>query len=73
MSEEGLPMHPAYVGIHYMELESSLDACQDKVCLVGFLPQVYLSFWQIQLFDIEVHPIADWHQGYNRRRSVFDG
>ncbi|CAN0153403.1 unnamed protein product [Pylaiella littoralis] len=29
--EEGLPMHPTYVGIHFMELESSLEACQDKI------------------------------------------
>ena len=39
MNEDGLPVHPAYTGIHYMGLESSVDACQDKVCdgLVGFL------------------------------------
>jgi len=32
VDEEGLPMHPTYVGIHFMELDSSLDASQNKVC-----------------------------------------
>ena len=41
MNKDGLPVHPLSTGIHYMELESSVDACQDKVCdglLVGYLP-----------------------------------
>ena len=28
--EEEAPVHPAYAGLHFMEIESSLDACQDK-------------------------------------------
>lgn len=38
MDEEGLPMHPTYLGIHFMELDSSLDACQDKVLYAAFRP-----------------------------------
>ncbi|CBN77605.1 hypothetical protein Esi_0004_0251 [Ectocarpus siliculosus] len=30
-NEEGVPMHPAYIGMHFMELGSQVDACQDKI------------------------------------------
>lgn len=25
-------MHPTYMGMHFMELGSQVEACQDKVC-----------------------------------------
>ncbi|CAM9474648.1 unnamed protein product, partial [Hapterophycus canaliculatus] len=59
-SEEGLPMHPTYTGIHFIELDSLVDACQDKIDGMFFHQPPTGSFGQ--LFTSGQRKVTVWRR-----------
>ncbi|CAM9243185.1 unnamed protein product [Ectocarpus sp. 6 AP-2014] len=59
-NEEGVPMHPAYIGMHFMELGSQVDACQDKIDGMFFHQPPTGSFGQ--LFTAGQRRVTAWRR-----------